>query len=133
MVSPFKCFCLPYFSYEIPNFSRKFALKNFIFVRRICPNFMPKSAGQPADDNFKFNENGRKLSKRVENAVGKREIARYGQFLLFPQCFQKACIPESSKGFIVWEWVNYPVNLSHPHGHIYTLDTQTSFILAICL
>ena len=36
-----------------------------------------------------FDENGRKLSKRVENAVGKREIARYEQFLLFPQCFFK--------------------------------------------
>ena len=42
-----------------------------------------------ADDNFKFNENGRKFSKRVENTVGKGEIARYEQFLLFPQCFQK--------------------------------------------
>ena len=39
------------------------------------------------DDNFKFEENGRKLSKRVENTVGKGEIARYEQFLLFPQCF----------------------------------------------
>ena len=42
-----------------------------------------------ADDNFKFNENGRKSSKLVENTVGKGEIARYEQFLLFPQCFQK--------------------------------------------
>ena len=39
-----------------------------------------------ADDNFKLGENGRKLSKRVENTVGKGEIARYEQFLLFPQC-----------------------------------------------
>ena len=30
-----------------------------------------------ADDNFKFDENGRKLSKRGENTVGKGEIARY--------------------------------------------------------
>ena len=37
--------------------------------------------------NFKFDENGRKFSKRVENTVGKGEIARYEQFLLFPQCF----------------------------------------------
>ena len=29
--------------------------------------------------------------KRVENTVGKGEIARYEQFLLFPRCFQKAC------------------------------------------
>ena len=42
-----------------------------------------------ADDNFKFDENGRKFSKQVENAVGKGEIARYEQFLLFPQCFQR--------------------------------------------
>ena len=42
-----------------------------------------------ADDNFNFDENGSKFSKRVENTVGKGEIARYEQFLLFPQCFQK--------------------------------------------
>ena len=58
-----------------------------------------------ADDNFKFDENDRKLSKWVENTVGKGEIARYEQFLLFPQCFQKACFPGASKGLIVWEWV----------------------------
>ena len=34
-------------------------------------------------------KNGGKLSKRVENTVGKEEIARYEQFLFFPQCFQK--------------------------------------------
>ena len=32
-------------------------------------------------------------------------IARYEQFLLFPQCFQKACFPGASNGVIVWEWV----------------------------
>ena len=30
-----------------------------------------------ADDNFEFDENGRKFSKRVENTVRKGEIARY--------------------------------------------------------
>ena len=59
-----------------------------------------------ADDNFRFDENGRKVSKRVENTVGKREIARYDQFLLFPQCFQKACFQGASKGVVVWESVN---------------------------
>ena len=58
------------------------------------------------DDNLKFKENGRKLFKPVENTVGKGEIARYEQFLLFPQCFQKACFPGASKGVIWWEWVN---------------------------
>ena len=42
-----------------------------------------------AGDNLIFDENGSKLSRRVENIVGKGEIARYEQFLLFQQCFQK--------------------------------------------
>ena len=48
-----------------------------------------------ADDNFKFNEKGRKFSKRVENTEGKGEIARYEQFLLFSQSFQKTCIADT--------------------------------------
>ena len=36
--------------------------------------------------------------------MGKGEIARYEQFLLFPRCFLKACFPGASKG-VVWEWV----------------------------
>ena len=72
-----------------------------------------------ADDNFKFDENGRKLSKQVENTEGKGEIARYEQFLLFPQCFQKACFPGASKGFIVWEWVNpFPYNRILDHSKL---------------
>ena len=39
-----------------------------------------------ADDNFTFDENGKKFSKWVENSVGKGENARYEQFPLFPQC-----------------------------------------------
>ena len=46
-----------------------------------------------ADDNF---ENGRKLSKWVENIVGKGEIARYEQFPLFP-VFSKGLIPRGVK------------------------------------
>ena len=37
--------------------------------------------------------------------MGKGEIARYEQFLLFPQCFQKVRFPGASKGVTVWEWV----------------------------
>ena len=42
-----------------------------------------------AGDNFKFDENGEKFSKSVENPVGKGEIASYKQFLLFPIVFSK--------------------------------------------
>ena len=44
---------------------------------------------------FQFDENGRNLSKQVENTVGKGEIARYEQFLRFPQCFQKTCASDT--------------------------------------
>ena len=37
-----------------------------------------------------FDENAIKFSKRIENAMGKGEIARYEQFLVFQQCFQKS-------------------------------------------
>ena len=40
---------------------------------------------------------GIQLSDRVENIVGKGEIARYEQFLLFPQCSQKLSVVDVSK------------------------------------
>ena len=50
-----------------------------------------------ADNNFRLDENGRKFSKRVENTMGKGEIARYKEFLLFPLCFQKTCTADTLK------------------------------------
>ena len=61
---------------------------------------------QFADDNFKLDETGTKVSKWVENTVGKGEIARYEQFLLFPQCFQKTCTADTWKPGLVWERVS---------------------------
>ena len=69
---------------------------------------------QSADDNFEFDVNSRKFSKLVENTVGKGEIARYEQFLLFPQCFQKVCFPRASKGVVVWESVNHEFMSTKP-------------------
>ena len=42
-------------------------------------------------------------SKWVENTFGKGEIARYKQFLLFPQCFQKTCTADTQKPGLFWE------------------------------
>ena len=44
-----------------------------------------------ANDDSKFDENGRHFSKTVKNTVGKGGIACHEQFLLFPPCFQKTC------------------------------------------
>ena len=37
------------------------------------------------------------ISDRVENIVGKGEIARYEQFILFQQCFRKESINDVLK------------------------------------
>ena len=52
-------------------------------------NFDSSKLKDFADDNYKFDENGENFSVSVENTVGKGEIARYEQFLLFQRCFQK--------------------------------------------
>ena len=60
-----------------------------------------------ADNNFSFVENGRKLLKQVENTAGKGEIARYEQFLLFPQCFRQTCTADIQKPELVWKGANF--------------------------
>ena len=52
--------------------------------------------------------------------MGKGEIARYEQFLLFPQCFEKACFPEESKDFVVSEWVNKILSQQLTYDRSYT-------------
>ena len=40
---------------------------------------------------------GKQFTDLVENIVGKEEIARFEQFLLFPQCFQKQSVVDALK------------------------------------
>ena len=40
---------------------------------------------------------GIELSDWVENIAGKGKIVHYEQFLLFPQCFQKLSVVDTSK------------------------------------
>ena len=51
--------------------------------------------------------NGRKFSKRVENTVGKGEIACYEQYLIFPQCFQNTCTADTKIQGLALERVKY--------------------------
>ena len=41
------------------------------------------------DNKLKFDKNDGMISKRVENTVGKGEIARHEAFLLFPEYFER--------------------------------------------
>ena len=45
------------------------------------------------------------LLKRVENIVVKGEIARFGQFFLLSQCYQKSSAAEASESIYMWERV----------------------------
>ena len=58
-------------------------------------NFRRFQTEEFADDNSEFDEMAEKSLNRVENTVGKGEIARYKQFLLFSLCFQKTCTADT--------------------------------------
>ena len=72
--------------------------------------------------------------------MGKGEIARYEQFLFFPQCFQKACFPGASKGVIVWEWVKQfrkgenagLIYLQMLSKSVFTLSQTSPWFLRVC-
>ena len=68
------CFCGSFLS-ECCDAS----LVEFILIHSLIlyqtTNSRPFQTERVGDDNFKFGENGRKLSKWVENTVGKGEIA----------------------------------------------------------
>ena len=81
---PFRCTSYPVFSYN--NYFNPFYKQQ---------DSESSKLKEVADDNFKFDENGRNFSKWVQNTEGKGEIAHYEQFLLFPQCFQKTCTADT--------------------------------------
>ena len=61
--------------------------------------------------------------KRIENAVGKGEIAQFEQFLPFPQSFQKTCMAYTYKPGIVWERL---MRFSHYFGYIMATSACTN-------
>ena len=44
--------------------------------------------------------------KKVANIMARGEIARFEQFLLLSECFQKSSAAESSESVYMWERVN---------------------------
>ena len=98
-------------------------------------NFRPFETGRVCRRRFKFKEICRKFSKWLENTVGKGEIARYEQFLLFPQYFQKTCTADTiGQTFCFVNWVHNKGFLSMlciaPGGFI-RKNTVTLYIFII--
>ena len=76
------------------NFKNPFSVTLITFICKLVPRFQSKSflflkpfpkqqildsskLKEFADDNFKFDKNGKKFSRQVENSAGKEEIACY--------------------------------------------------------
>ena len=82
-VHPCVCLCPSVYPSEYKILVSVKALAGILTLSQTT-NFTPF---QIANDNSKFDENGVNFSRRIENTVGKGEIACYEEFLLFPPCF----------------------------------------------
>ena len=80
-----------------------YQLKNILLTLSQTTNFDSSKLKKFADDNFNFKENGKQFSKQKENTVGKGEIARYEQFLLFPQCFKRLVLHTRKNQGLFWK------------------------------
>ena len=73
-----------------------------------CPYFINPLPHMPILDSSNSTAKTDMMSKIwkngdiVENIVGKEEIARYEQFLLFPRCFQKLSVFSCIKNEYLW-------------------------------
>ena len=90
MVSEYRLNCISYPNFCILTFSKTTNFRLFQ-TQRVAY----------ADDIFKFDENGKKLLKQVENTVGKGEIAHYEQFSFSHNVFKR--LQTSKKPGLVWE------------------------------
>ena len=78
-----------------------YAEKDFCVVINLThyqtTNFRLVQIKHSADDNFKFDENTRKLSERVENTVGKRRNCSLRAISPFPTVFSKGLFARGVK------------------------------------
>ena len=60
-----------------------------------------------ADNNFNFDENGRKLSKWVENTVGKEKLLVTSNFAFSHSVFKRHALQTRKNQGLFWERVNF--------------------------
>ena len=95
------------FSIFLECFQKPFAVQLFELLKIYEPFLQwqipdPSKLEDFADANFKFDENGRKFCKRVENTVWKRIICSLWAISPFPTVFSKDLY---SRPGLVWERV----------------------------
>ena len=73
-------------------------LQNFLIIYQPFPKQQILDSSKLkefADDNLNLMKKAESFPKQVENTMGKGEIGRYEQFLLFPPCFQQTCTADT--------------------------------------
>ena len=80
-------------------------------------NFRLSNLKEVADDNFKFDENGREFLKRIENTMGKKKKLLVTTNFSFSQCFQELYYIHVKPG-LVRERVNIPANALTETGNL---------------
>ena len=84
----------------------------------------PSKLKEFADNDFKFDVNGKKFSKRVENTVGKGEIAR------FSTVFSKGLCCRDVKLGLVWERIKNTLSADLQISlHLVTFEKKTSILI----
>ena len=73
------------------------------------------------------------FSERLENAVGKGEIARYEQFLLFPQCFPETCTADTYNQELFENGLKEYRPLLKGGGDMVIVDVRPAVILCVHL
>ena len=101
---------MPYFSYKIPNFSPKLALKILIFVPKISPNFLSKNARQPV---------------KIINAY--TMFGKILWYLVLKLSSGKENIEVSREDNSVINWQNLPINNPKPDLHNINAHTCSKF------
>ena len=71
-----------------------------------------------ADDNFKFDENGRNFSKTVENTTGNGEIARYEQFSFSHSVFKNYVLQTRKNKGLFGKWSNLHDSVTMSYGRV---------------
>ena len=98
-------------------------------------NFRPFEIERACKQQFLVRQKWWKVLQKGRKHCGKRgkgEIARYEQFLLFLQCFQKTCTAEKyknqglfGKGLTNFVWTSLPCNTTDlKFGMIYHFQTR---------
>ena len=69
--------------------------KQFCLTLSQTTNFRPFQAERACRRQFEIQLKWKKVIHTGRKHCGKRKIAHYEQFLLFPQCFQKNCTADT--------------------------------------